>query len=45
MTRKQKYRRFLIRLIWFMIIFTCLFSYYYMKEKIPEKIRIVVGEE
>ncbi|MCD2492627.1 SpoIVB peptidase [Lacrimispora sp. NSJ-141] len=45
MTRKQKYRQFLIRLIWIMIIFTCLFSYYYIRHMIPEKIRVVVGEE
>ncbi|QNM05952.1 SpoIVB peptidase [Qiania dongpingensis] len=45
MTRKQKYRQFLIRLIWIMIIFTCLFSYYYIRHMIPGKIRVVVGEE
>lgn len=45
MTRKQKYRQFVIRLILIMIIFTCLFSYYYMKHLVPEKIRVVVGEE
>ncbi len=45
MTRKQKYRQILIGFIWFMIIFTCLFSYYYIRHQIPAKIRVVVGEE
>ncbi len=45
MTRKQKYRRFLVRLIWFMILFTCLFSYYYVRSGIPKRIHVVVGEE
>ncbi|MCI8464873.1 MAG: SpoIVB peptidase [Lachnospiraceae bacterium] len=45
MTRKQKYRRLLIRLIWFMIIFTCIFSYYYIRNQVPGKIHVVVGEE
>ncbi len=45
MTRKQKYRRLLIRLIWLMIIFTCIFSYYYIRNQVPGKIHVVVGEE
>ncbi len=45
MTRKQKYRQLLIRLIWFMILFTCLFSYYYIRNQVPERIHVVVGEE
>lgn len=45
MTRKQKYRRLLVRLIWFMIIFTCIFSYYYIRNQVPGKIHVVVGEE
>ena len=45
MTRRQKYRRLLIRLIWFMIIFTCIFSYYYIRNQVPGKIHVVVGEE
>ena len=45
MTRKQKYRQLLIVLIWFMIIFTGFFSYYYLRSQIPEKIHVVVGEK
>ncbi len=45
MTRRQKYRRFLIHLIWLMIIFTCIFSYYYIRNQVPGKIHVVVGEE
>ena len=45
MTRKETYRRILIRFIWFMILFTCLFSYWYLRGRIPGKLHVITGEE
>ena len=45
MTRKETYRRILIRIIWFMILFTCLFSYWYLRGRIPGKLHVITGEE
>ena len=45
MTRKQKYRRFLIVLLLVSTIFTGVFSYYYMLRMIPNHLNIVVDEK
>lgn len=44
MTRKQKYRRFLIVLFLVSVVFTGVFSYYYMLRMIPNHLNIVVNE-
>lgn len=45
MSEKQILRRFLIRVLIVSIIFTGFFSIYYLKRMIPEKLRVVCGEE
>ena len=45
MTRKQKYRRFLIVLFLVSVVFTGVFSYYYMLRMIPNHLNIVVNEQ
>lgn len=45
MTRKEKFSRCLVFVLWFSILFTIGFSYYYLKHMIPDQLNIVVEEE
>ncbi len=45
MTEKKILRRFLIRVLIVSLIFAGFFSIYYFKRMIPEKLRVVCGEE
>lgn len=45
MSQREKLRRILIRALIVSVIFTCFFSIYYVKRMIPEKLRVVRGQE
>ena len=45
MSRKKALRRFLIHVLIVSLIFTVFFAIYYAKRMIPEKVRVVRGEE
>ncbi|MCI8515042.1 MAG: SpoIVB peptidase [Lachnospiraceae bacterium] len=44
MTRKAKYRRWLIRLLAAAVVFSCFFGWYYVNRMIPNHIHLVMGQ-
>lgn len=42
---KKKYRKFILRVFWISVIFSVGFSWFYMKQVIPDKLNIVAQEE
>ena len=45
MTRKERFHRILVYVFWCSLVFTVVFSWFYLKQAVPDRLNLVANEE